>query len=82
MEEFRKQNAGRKYLVNRLKGLGEMSVEETEETLTDPNGRIIKKITVEDVEKTNKLFEDLMGDSVTPRKTYIKQHSKEATGNV
>ena len=82
MEEFRKQNAGRKYLVNRLKGLGEMSVEETEETLTDTNGRIIKKITVEDVEKTNKLFEDLMGDSVAPRKTYIKQHSKEATGNV
>ena len=82
LEEFRKQHVGRKYLVNRLKGLGEMSVEETEETLTDPNGRIIKQITVEDVDKTNKLFEDLMGGSVTPRKVYIKEHSKEATGNV
>jgi DNA gyrase/topoisomerase IV subunit B len=82
LEEFRKQHVGRKYLVNRLKGLGEMSVEETEETLTDPNGRIIRQITVEDVDKTNKLFEDLMGGSVTPRKVYIKEHSKEATGNV
>ena len=82
LEEFRAAHVGRKYLVNRLKGLGEMSVEETEETLTDPNGRIIRQITVEDAEKTNKLFEDLMGGNVTPRKNYIKEHSKEATGNV
>ena len=82
LEEFRQKNVGRKYLVNRLKGLGEMSVEETEETLTDPNGRIIKQITIEDVNATNKLFEDLMGGSVAPRKSYIKAHSKEATGNV
>ena len=82
LEEFRQKNVGRKYLVNRLKGLGEMSVDETEETLTDPNGRIIKQITVEDIEQTNKLFEDLMGGNVSPRKSYIKEHSKEATGNV
>ena len=69
-------------LVITEKHVGEMSVEETEETLTDPNGRIIKQITVEDVDATNKLFEDLMGGSVTPRKVYIKKHSKEATGNV
>ena len=30
LEQFRKENAGRKYTVNRLKGLGEMDVEETE----------------------------------------------------
>ena len=37
-----------------------MSVDETEETLTDPNNRIIKQITVEDVVTANQLFEDLM----------------------
>ena len=58
-----------------------MSVEETEETLTDPEGRIIKQITVEDVEKTNKLFEDLMGTGVAARKDFIKEHSKEAVYN-
>ena len=40
------------------------------------------KFTVEDITAANKLFEDLMGGSVAPRKVYIKEHSKEATGNV
>lgn len=79
LEKFRAANQGKKYLVNRLKGLGEMGVEETEETLTDPNGRIIKQITVEDAEAADRLFEDLMGQAITPRKEFIKQHSKEAT---
>ena len=59
-----------------------MSVDETEETLTDPDGRIIKQITVEDIAAVNKLFEDLMGNGVTARKQFIKEQSKEAIGNV
>ena len=58
-----------------------MSVDETEETLTDPNNRIIKQITVEDAATANKLFDDLMGDKILPRKEFIKLHSKEATYN-
>ena len=81
LEEFRKANAGKKYQVNRMKGLGEMSVEETEETLTDPNNRIIKQITVEDTKAVDVLFEQLMGTGVTARKAYIKEHSKEAKYN-
>ena len=77
--EYRKVNKGKKYTVNRLKGLGEMSVEETEETLTNPDNRDIRQITVEDIESTNQLFSDLMGAAVLPRKTFIKEHSKEAT---
>lgn len=61
--------------------VGEMDVDETEETLTDPNNRIIKQITVEDIEKTNLLFEDLMGNGIIKRKEYIKEHSKEAKYN-
>lgn len=64
-----------------MKGLGEMDVEETEETLTDPNNRIIKQINVEDVAAADKLFNDLMGNAVIPRKRYIKEHSQEATYN-
>lgn len=55
-----------------------MSVEETE-ILTDPTQRIIKQITVEDVKKADKLFDDLMGDAVVPRKMFIKEHSNKAT---
>ena len=81
LEQYRKENEGKKYTVNRMKGLGEMSVEETEETLTDPNQRIIKQITVEDTNAANILFEQLMGTGVTARKEYIKAHSSEATYN-
>lgn len=58
-----------------------MSIEETEETLTDPTNRIIKQITIEDVSLANKMFNDLMGEAVIPRKRYIKEHSTEATYN-
>ena len=64
-----------------MKGLGEMDVEEIEETLTDPDNRIIKQITIEDVAAADKLFNDLMGNAVISRKRYIKEHSAEATYN-
>lgn len=79
LEEFKKANIGKKYTVNRLKGLGEMDVEETEETLTNPEQRIIKQITVEDSMAAAKLFDDLMGTQVVPRKRFIQEHSHEAT---
>ncbi len=81
LEEFRKKNANRSYTVNRFKGLGELSPEETEETLIEPENRIIKQITVEDIQATDRLFDDLMGTAVVPRKLYIKEHSQEATYN-
>lgn len=58
-----------------------MSVEETEETLTQPDKRIIKQITVDDANATSILFEQLMGTGVQCRKAYIKEHSQEATYN-
>ena len=78
---FQLVNKGKKYIVGRMKGLGEMSVDETEETLTDPSRRIIKQITVDDDKATTILFDQLMGTGVTARKAYIKEHSKEATYN-
>jgi len=81
LEEFKKTVGDKKITVNRMKGLGEMSVDETEETLTDPNNRIIKQITVEDMAAADKLFNDLMGTAIVARKDFIKEHSKEATYN-
>ena len=82
LDEWRANyKGGKKYELKRMKGLGEMDVEETEETLTDPNNRIIKQITVEDPQSTSILFEQLMGTGVTARKAYIKEHSKEAVYN-
>ena len=81
LEEYRKRHSDKKYIVNRLKGLGEMSVDETS-ILVDEDKRIIKKITVEDARKADILFDQLMGDSVLPRKQFIKEHSHEATYEV
>lgn len=62
--------------------VGEMSIEETEETLTNPDNRILKQITVEDIVSTDQLFEDLMGTGITARKQFIRDHSKEATYDI
>jgi DNA gyrase subunit B len=58
-----------------------MSIEETEETLTNPDNRIIKQITVEDTKAADITFEQLMGVGVVARKQFIKDHSSEATYN-
>ncbi|MCD8211210.1 MAG: toprim domain-containing protein [Prevotella sp.] len=78
LAEYQKKNIGKKYTVNRFKGLGELSLEETEDTLINPNNRILKQITLEDIGETEQLFEDLMGTPVEPRKRFISEHSKEA----
>lgn len=77
LEKYQNEHKGKKYTVKHLKGLGEMDVKETE-VLTDPEQRIIKQITVEDAKAADKLFDDLMGNVITPRKDFIKEHSKEA----
>lgn len=79
--KFREENKGKKYTVNRLKGLGEMSIDETS-ILVDPDKRIIKQITVEDVKETDKLFDDLMGTAVLPRKNFIQKYSEQANCEV
>lgn len=77
LEEYIKTHEGKKYVVKHLKGLGEMSEEETQ-LLVDPEQRIIKQVTVEDAIAADNLFDDLMGTAVNPRKEFIKTYSKEA----
>lgn len=78
LEEFRAKHSGKKYIVSRHKGLGEMDAEELEESLLNPETRTLKQITVEDVMKADVLFDHLMGTSAIPRKKYIEEHSSEA----
>ena len=69
-------------VITCIKEKNAANVEETEDTLLDENNRILHQVTVEDVNAADKLFEDLMGTAIGPRKAYIKAHSKEATDNV
>ena len=77
LEEYRKKHPGKKLALTRMKGLGEMDEIETK-ILVDPAQRIINRVTVEDAKAADRLFDDLMGDAVVPRKKFIKDHSDEA----
>lgn len=80
LEEYRKLNEHKTYIVKHLKGLGEMSIDETD-ILVNPEKRTIKQITVEDAKEADKLFDDLMGDNIQSRKDFIKEYSNTATYN-
>lgn len=58
-----------------------MDVSETD-ILVNPEKRNIKQITVNDIKATDILFDQLMGTAVSPRKEFIKKHSKEAVNGI
>lgn len=57
--------------VERFKGLGEMQAEDLWDTTLDPEKRVLRRITLEDVERAEKLLELAMGSDVAPRKSWI-----------
>ena len=78
LAEYKEKHKNEKYLVNRNKGLGEQDAQELEECLLNPDTRNVVQIIVEDVNKTDKLFDILMGTSVPPRREYILNYSEDA----
>lgn len=80
LEEYRKTHASG-YIVGRMKGLGEMGAEETEECLTNVNTRIIRQVKVEDITAANVLFTQLMGDNVMARKQFLKEYAEWSNYN-
>lgn len=62
--------------IQRYKGLGEMNPSELWETTMDPQNRILKQVTIEDLEAADRMFDILMGSDVAPRKKWIQTHAK------
>ena len=63
--------------LQRFKGLGEMDAEELRETTMDPATRTLQRVGIDDAATAERIFVDLMGDSVEPRREFIERHAKE-----
>ena len=65
--------------IARNKGLGEMNPEELRDTTMAKETRILKQITVDDLQAADAAFEKLMGETVEPRREFIEQRAGLAT---
>ena len=70
-----KARMGKGALVQRYKGLGEMSADQLWETTMNPQQRSLMQVTIEDAAEAEKLVSVLMGDAADLRREYIIEHA-------
>ena len=78
IEAIKEKTGWKNPLIQRFKGLGEMSSEQLWDTTMNPNTRKLLKVSLSDAQAADETFTLLMGDEVDPRKEYIQMNAKLA----
>ncbi|MCL2350488.1 MAG: toprim domain-containing protein, partial [Defluviitaleaceae bacterium] len=69
-----KKFRGKKYHIQRSKGLGENEPDMMWQTTMNPATRKLVQVLPEDIEKTRQMFDVLLGDNIKGRKQFIEDH--------
>ena len=74
LEAYKKKHSREKYIINRLKGLGEMSPNELYECMIKDGNQNIMQLTVPNYTDTDNELEKFMGTEVSQRREYYNKH--------